>query len=89
MTLKVWVIRVVRIPDCDTRITRNKFGVLQVATRNSRTKFGFWVFRVQVQVFRLRVTGFLPRPKPVRMKQDFSMVLFIFSFLLVIYFCRW
>jgi hypothetical protein len=24
--MKVWVIRVFRVPDCDTRITRNKFG---------------------------------------------------------------
>jgi hypothetical protein len=31
---------------------------LQVATRNSRTKFGFRVFRVRVRVFRVRVSGY-------------------------------
>jgi hypothetical protein len=48
--MKVQVIQVFRVPGYDTRITR----VLQVATRNFRTKFGFRVFRVRVWVFRVR-----------------------------------
>jgi hypothetical protein len=53
--MKVRVIRVFRVPNCDTRITRN-----------SRTKFGFWVFRVRVRVFRVWVSGygFFAQPYP-------------------------
>jgi hypothetical protein len=57
-------VRVIRVPDCDTRITRNKFGFCKLLLEIPEQNSGFWVFRVRVLVFRVRVTGFLPSPTP-------------------------
>jgi hypothetical protein len=55
--MKVRVIRVFRVPDCDTRITRNKFGFCKLLPEIPEQSSGFGYFE-----FGFRVTSFLPNP---------------------------
>jgi hypothetical protein len=55
--MKVRVIRVFRVPDCDTRITRNNFGFCKLLPEIPEQNSGFGYFG-----FGFRVTGFLPSP---------------------------
>jgi hypothetical protein len=62
--MKVRVIRVFRVPDCDTRITRTKFGFCKLLPEISEQNsgFGYFGFGFGYSGFGLRVTGFLPSP---------------------------
>jgi hypothetical protein len=64
--MKVRVIRVFRVPDCDTRITRNKFGFCKLLPEIPKQNSGFGYFRFGFGFgyfgFGFRVTGFLPSP---------------------------
>jgi hypothetical protein len=55
--MKVRVIRVFQIPDCDTRITRTKFGFCKLLPEIPEQNSGFGY-----SGFGFRVTGFLPSP---------------------------
>jgi hypothetical protein len=57
--MKVRVIRVFRVPDCDTRITQNKFGFCKLLPEIPEQNSGFGYFGFG---FGFRVTGFLPSP---------------------------
>jgi hypothetical protein len=50
-------VRVIRVPDCDTRITRNNFGFCKLLPEIPEQNSGFGYFG-----FGFRVTGFLPSP---------------------------
>jgi hypothetical protein len=62
--MKVRVIRVFRVPDCDTRITRNKFGFCKLLPEipEQNSGFGYFGFGFGYSGFGFRVTGFLPSP---------------------------
>jgi hypothetical protein len=60
--MKVRVIRVFRVPDCDTRITRNKFGFCKLLPEILEQNSGFGYFGFGYSGFGFRVTGFLPSP---------------------------
>jgi hypothetical protein len=62
--MKVRVIRVFRVPDCDTRITRNKFGFCKLLPEipEQNSGFGYFGFGFEYSGFGFRVTGFLPSP---------------------------
>jgi hypothetical protein len=53
--MKVWVIRVFRVPDCDTRITQNKFGFCkllpEIPEQNSGIEYFGYGFRVFSQPY--------------------------------------
>jgi hypothetical protein len=55
--MKVRVIRVFRVPDCDTLITRNKFGFCKLLPEIPEQNSGFGY-----SGFGFQVTGFLPSP---------------------------
>jgi hypothetical protein len=63
--MKVRVIRVFRVPDCDTRITRTKFGFCKLLPEipKQNSGFGYFGFGFGYSGFGFRVTGFLPSPK--------------------------
>jgi hypothetical protein len=48
-------VRVIRVPDCDIRITRTKFGFCNLLPEIPEQNLGFWYFG-------FRVTVFLPSP---------------------------
>jgi hypothetical protein len=56
--MKVRVIRVFRVPDCDTRITQNKFGFYKLLPEIPEQNSGFGYFGFGVRVFRVRVSGY-------------------------------
>jgi hypothetical protein len=62
--IKVRVIRVFRVPDCDTRITRNNFGFCKLLPEipEQNSGFGYFGFGFGYSGFGFRVTGFLPSP---------------------------
>jgi hypothetical protein len=62
--MKVWVIRVFRVPDCDTRITRNKFGFCKLLPEISEQNlgFGYFGFGFGYSGFGLQVIGFFAQP---------------------------
>jgi hypothetical protein len=62
--MKVRVIRVFRVPDCDTRITRTKFGFCKLLPEipKQNSGFGYFGFGFGYSGFGFRVTGFLPSP---------------------------
>jgi hypothetical protein len=62
--MKVRVIRVFRVPDCDTRITRNNFGFCKLLPEipEQNSSFGYFGFGFGYSGFGFRVTGFLPSP---------------------------
>jgi hypothetical protein len=62
--MKVRVIRVFRVPDCDTRITRNKFGFCKLLPEipEQNSGFGYFGFGFGYSGFGFRVSGFLPSP---------------------------
>jgi hypothetical protein len=62
--MKVRVIRVFRVPDCDTRITRNNFGFCKLLPEipEQNSGFGYFGFGFGYSGFGFRVTGFLPSP---------------------------
>jgi hypothetical protein len=62
--MKVRVIQVFRVPDCDTRITRNKFGFCKLLPEipEQNSGFGYFGFGFGYSGFGFRVTGFLPSP---------------------------
>jgi hypothetical protein len=69
--IKVWVIRVFRVLDCDTRITRNNFGFCKLLPEipEQNSGFGYFGFGFGYSGFGLRVTGygFFAQPNcPVR-----------------------
>jgi hypothetical protein len=49
--MKVRVIRVFRVPDCDTRITRNKFGFCKLLPEIPEQNSGFGYFGFGLRVF--------------------------------------
>jgi hypothetical protein len=59
-------VRVIRVPDCDTRITRNKFGFCKLLPEIPEQNSGFgyfgFGFGFGYSGFGFRVTGFLPSP---------------------------
>jgi hypothetical protein len=57
--MKVWVIRVFRVPDCDNRITRNNFGFCKLLPEIPEQNSGFGYFGFG---FGFRVTGFFAQP---------------------------
>jgi hypothetical protein len=59
--MKVRVIQVFRVPDYDTRITRNNFGFCKFLPEILKPNSGFG-FRFGYFGFGFRVTGFLPTP---------------------------
>jgi hypothetical protein len=63
--MKVRVIRVFRVPDCDTRITRTKFGFCKLLPEipKQNSGFGYFGFEFGYSGFEFRVTGFLPSPR--------------------------
>jgi hypothetical protein len=56
-------VRVIRVPDCDTRITQNKFGFCKLLPEIFEQNSGFGYFG-----FGFRVTGFLPSPTYITLK---------------------
>jgi hypothetical protein len=62
--MKVRVVRVFRVPDCDTRITRNKFGFCKLLPKipEQNSDFGYFGFGFGYSRFGFWVTGFLPSP---------------------------
>jgi hypothetical protein len=62
--MKVLVIRIFRVPDCDTRITRNKFGFFKLLPEipEQNSGFGYFGFGFGYSGFGFRVMGFLPSP---------------------------
>jgi hypothetical protein len=60
--MKVWVIRVFRVPDYDTRITQNKFGFCKLLPEIPKRNLGFGHFGFGYSRFGFWVTGFLPSP---------------------------
>jgi hypothetical protein len=64
--MKVRVIRVFRVPDCDTRITRNNFGFCKLLPEipEQNSGFGYFGFEFGYSGSGFRVTGFLPSPNP-------------------------
>jgi hypothetical protein len=62
--IKVRVIRVFRVPDRDTRITRTKFGFCKLLPEipEQNSGFGYFKFGFGYFGFGFRVTGFLPSP---------------------------
>jgi hypothetical protein len=64
--MKVRVIRVFQVPDCDTRITRNKFGFCKLLPEIPEQKSGFGYFGFGYFGFGFRVTDFLPSPSSIR-----------------------
>jgi hypothetical protein len=62
--MKVRVIRVFRVPDCDTRIKRTKFGFCKLLPEipEQNSGFGYFGFGYFGFGFGFRVTGFLPGP---------------------------
>jgi hypothetical protein len=59
--MKVRVIRLFRVPDCDTRITRTKFGFCKLLPEIPEQNSGFGY-----SGFEFRVTDFLPSPSSLR-----------------------
>jgi hypothetical protein len=55
-------VRVFRVPDCDTRITQNKFGFCKLLPEIPEQNSGFGYFGFGYSGFKFRVTGFLPSP---------------------------
>jgi hypothetical protein len=57
-------VRVIRVPDCDTRITRNNFGFCKLLPEipEQNSSFGYSGFGFGYSGFGFRVTGFLPSP---------------------------
>jgi hypothetical protein len=60
--MKVRVIRVFRVPDCGTRITRNNFGFCRLLPEIPEQNSDFGYFGFGYSRFGFRVTGFLPSP---------------------------
>jgi hypothetical protein len=62
--MKVRVIQVFRVLDCDTRITRNKFGFCKLLPEipEQNSGFGYFGFGFGYSGFGFRVMGFLPSP---------------------------
>jgi len=60
-------VRVFRVPDCDTRITRNKFGFCKLLPEIPEQNSGFEYFEFGYSGFGFRVTGFLPSPTQQRL----------------------
>jgi hypothetical protein len=56
-------VRVFRVPDCDTRITRNNFEFCKLLPEIPEQNSGFGYFGFGYSGFGFRVTGFLPSPK--------------------------
>jgi hypothetical protein len=58
-------VRVFRVPDCDTRITRTKFGFCKLLPEIPKQNSGFGYFGFGFGYFGsgFRVTGFLPSPR--------------------------
>jgi hypothetical protein len=61
--MKVRVFRVFRVPNFDTRITRNKFGFCKLLPEIPEQNSGFGYFGFGFSGFGFRVTGFSPSPK--------------------------
>jgi hypothetical protein len=59
-------VQVIRVPDCDTRITRNKFGFCKLLPEipEQNLGFGYFGFGFRYSGFGFRVTGFWPSPTP-------------------------
>ena len=59
-------VRVIRVPDYDTRINRNKFGFCNLLPEilEPNLGFGYFGFGFGYSGFGFRVTGFLPSPSP-------------------------
>jgi hypothetical protein len=57
-------VRLFRVPDCDTRITRIKFGFCKLLPEIPKQNlgFGYFGFGFGYFGFEFRVTGFLPNP---------------------------
>jgi hypothetical protein len=55
-------VRVIRVPDYDTRITRNKFGFCKLLPKILEQNSGFGYFRFGFSGFGFRVTGFFAQP---------------------------
>jgi hypothetical protein len=70
--MKVWVIRVFRIPDCDTRITRNKLGFCKLLPEIPEQNSCFGYSGFGYSGFGFRVTGFLPSPTGKTLSQEWS-----------------
>jgi hypothetical protein len=53
-------VRVIRVPDCDTRITRTKFGFCKLLPEipEQNSGFGYFGFGFGYSGFEFRVTGF-------------------------------
>jgi hypothetical protein len=62
--MKVRVIWVFWVPDCDTRITRNKFGFCKLLPEipGQNSGFGYFGFGFGYSGFGFRVTGFFAQP---------------------------
>jgi hypothetical protein len=60
--MKVRVIQVFRVPDCDTRINQNKFGFCKLLPEIPELNLDFG-FGFGYSGFGFRVTGFLPSPR--------------------------
>jgi hypothetical protein len=58
-------VRVIRVPDYDTRITKNKFGFCKLLPKipKQNSGFGYFGFRFRYSEFGFRVMGFLPSPR--------------------------
>jgi hypothetical protein len=59
-------VRVFRVPGCDTRIIRNKFGFCQLLPEipEQNSGFGYFRFGFRYSGFGFWVTAFLPSPIP-------------------------
>jgi hypothetical protein len=55
-------VRVIRVPDCDTRITRTKFGFCKLLPEIPKQNSGFGYFWFGYSGFGFRVLGFMPSP---------------------------
>jgi hypothetical protein len=57
-------VRVFRVPDCDIRITRTKFGFCKLLPEISKENSGFEYFGFEFSYsgFEFRVTGFFVQP---------------------------
>jgi hypothetical protein len=72
--MKVRVIRVFRVPDCDTRITQNNFGFCKLLPEipEQNSGFGYFGFGFGYSGFGFRVSGFLPSPSLIHGEDLFT-----------------
>jgi hypothetical protein len=59
-------VRVIRVPDGDTRITRTKFGFCKLLPEIPKQNSGISGLGIPGSGFGFRVTGFLPSPRQSR-----------------------